>query len=371
MAKTVANVLSGVATLSVRDEHGLAEWVKGQQEAGSYSAKLTKDGSGNAGSTHVQFNPTTVAVTFQDLADDINLVSNGFSYYHRESVTDVLNWEQFELRFEQVGGDGWFEVTALRAQGLAGVVGWAQYILIGATVCGYGGQTPDGSSVFVWGPLSTLTGATTTGGGAGDSVEDDFEAAETGSGAGVYAYVLTRVRAELWEVQARSSWIDTVEIDGQAYAIEPGSATPGLVLSSPNVEIGYTEDGVTMEYTADEADIEVEEETFPIDRVITKETAAFTCNMAEASLFNMDKAMAGSVLSGNVITLGGGTNKLLNLTLEGLTPAGFKRTVYVPKAHATGAVGMPYKKGEKTVVPVTFQALKGDEYAVLVVDCAA
>ncbi|KKK73747.1 hypothetical protein LCGC14_2890690, partial [marine sediment metagenome] len=29
------------------------------------------------------------------------------------------------------------------------------------------------------------------------------------------------------------------------------------------------------------------------------------------------------------------------------------------------------KKGEKTLVPVAFQALKGDEYAVLVVDCAA
>lgn len=369
MAKTIANVLTGVATLSVRDEHNLAEFVTAQQQTGSYSAHLVKDGLGNDGSTHVQFNPTTVALTFQDLADDIGAVGNGFSYWHRESVVTAFNWEQFELRFEQVAGDGWFEITGLRAQGVAGVVDWNQYIIIGATVCGFGGNTPDGSSVFAWGPLTDFT--TAVGAGAG-GVETAFETAETGSGAGVYAYVCTRCRIELWEGgQARESWIDTVEIDGTAYAIEPGNATPGLVVSSPNIEVGYTEDGVTAEYTADEADVEVEEETFPIGRVITKETQSITCNMAESSLFNMDKAMAGSVLSGNVITLGGGVNKLHNITLEGLSPAGFKRTIYIPRANATGAVGMPYKKGEKTVVPVTFQALKGDEYAVLIVDCAA
>jgi len=364
MAKTIANVLTGVAVLSVRDEHALAKWVIAQQEAGSYSAKLTKDGSGNAGSTHAQFEPTTVAVTLQDLQDDITGVQNGFSYYHRESVVTVLNWTQFELRFEDPASDGWLEITCVPHQGIAGVVDWAQYIVVAATPAGYGGQTPDGSSVFDWSLANDLTNI------AADILAL-FNAAEAGSGAATAAYILTRVRLELWEVDARSVWVDTVAIDGQAYAIEPGSVTPGLVLSSPNIEVGYTEDGVTMEYTADEADIEVEEETFPIDRVITKETVAITCNMAESSLFNMDKAIAGSALSGNVITLGGGVNKLLNLTLEGLTPAGFKRSIYLPKATATGAVGMPYKKGEKTVVPVTFQALKGDEYAVLVVDCAA
>ncbi len=367
MAKTISNVLVGVGVLSVRDENALAEWVTAQQQVGSYSAKLTKNGSGNPGSTHMQFNPTIAQMLFSDFEDDITGVQDGTSYYHRESVVTALNWEQFELRFEQVGGDGWFELTAVR-QGVAGVVDWNQTFLRAATDCGFGGQTPDGSSVFEWAALTTLGVAVVAGAG---SVENAFEAAEAGSGAGVYGYVCTRIRIELWEVDARSVWIDTVAIDGQAYPIEPGNATPGLVLSSPNVEIGYTEDGVTVTYTADEADIEVEEETFPINRVITKEAAEIACNMAESSLFNMDKAIAGSVLSGNVITLGGGVNKLLNLTLEVVTPTGFKRTYYIPRAHATGAVGIPYKKGEKTLVPVTFQALKGDEYAVLMVDCAA
>ncbi len=125
------------------------------------------------------------------------------------------------------------------------------------------------------------------------------------------------------------------------------------------LEVGYTEDGVNLEYTADGADVEVEEETFPIDRVITKETLAVACNMAESSLANMNQAIAGAVLAGNVLTIGGGSNKQMSIRIVGKNPAGFNRTVEIPLATAVGAVGMSYKKGTKTVVPVTFQALKG------------
>ena len=52
-------------------------------------------------------------------------------------------------------------------------------------------------------------------------------------------------------------------------------------------EVGYTEDGVIIEYSVDTADVDTEEETFPINRVITKETIAVTCNCAESSLLNI------------------------------------------------------------------------------------
>ena len=125
------------------------------------------------------------------------------------------------------------------------------------------------------------------------------------------------------------------------------------------VEVGYTEDGVTFEYSADTADIEVEEETFPIQRVLTKETLAVTCNMAEGSLINIDKAIVGSVLAGSVITIGGGVVKEMSIRIVGTNPAGFNRTIVIALATAVGTVGHMYKKGEKSVVPVTFQALKG------------
>ena len=134
------------------------------------------------------------------------------------------------------------------------------------------------------------------------------------------------------------------------------------------VEVGYTEDGVTLEYTADTEDIEVDEETVPLERVITKETLAVTCNMSESSLYNMDKAIAGSVLAGSTITINAGINKEMSIKIVGTNPAGFDRTIEIPLATALGAVGMSYKKNEKTIVPVTFQALKGASDVCTIVD---
>jgi len=147
--------------------------------------------------------------------------------------------------------------------------------------------------------------------------------------------------------------------------------TPGTASASVTTEFGYTEDGVVLEYSADIADIDVEEETFSIDRVITKESVAITCNMAESSLYNINKAMAGSVLSGNILTLGDGVNKTMNLKIEGTDPDGFLLAIQIPKATARGAVGMSYRKGTKTIVPVTFAALKSDSPAMTLVYNAA
>jgi len=135
------------------------------------------------------------------------------------------------------------------------------------------------------------------------------------------------------------------------------------------VHAGFTEDGVNLEYSVDESDIEVEELTFPIKRVITKETGKFTCNMAESSLYNIDKAIAGSVLAGSVISIGGGANKEMAVKVIGTNPAGYDRTIEMALATANGSVGMSYKKGEKTVVPITFEALdNGSDEPVVITD---
>jgi len=64
--------------------------------------------------------------------------------------------------------------------------------------------------------------------------------------------------------------------------------------------------------------------------------------------------------------------KTMNLKIVGVTPAGFIREILVPLATAMGTVGIPYRKGEKSVVPVTFQALKPpNEPACTIVDNAA
>jgi len=82
--------------------------------------------------------------------------------------------------------------------------------------------------------------------------------------------------------------------------------------------------------------------------------------------------MAGSLLSGSILKLGAGANKKLSIQIRGLNPAGFIRAIQIPSCVATGAVGMSYTKDGKTIVPVTFRALKTTGHpAVTMVDNAA
>ena len=46
-----------------------------------------------------------------------------------------------------------------------------------------------------------------------------------------------------------------------------------------------------MEYAAEQADVMVHEETFPVGSALTSESLTITCNMAEASLVNLNNAI--------------------------------------------------------------------------------
>jgi len=343
MAKTISNVLVGVANLYIKNPNdAIAEWASDQYHAGDYSVKLYKDGTGDAGSTHLEIIPpagTTMTLWTAGIATN--------SFWHRRSAVNA-NWVQMEFRFEDPNSEAWAEITAVPQQTELGNEVWAQEALVAADLTyGYGGHTELGTAFFEWG-LAT----------AGNAIEAAISALDAGACA-PEDWILTRVRLELWEAAPeRTVYVDTVEIMGVTYTIEPGGTAPGISLSSPYTEVGYTEDGVTVEYTADESEIEVEEETFPIDSVITKETCQVTCNMAENSLANLNSAMAGAVLSGNIITLGDGAQKYLNVKIEGTTPDGFLAAIQIPKAVATGSVGRSFRKGTKTVVPITLRALK-------------
>ena len=345
MAKTIANVLVGVATLSVREPNdAIAEWSEPGYDASPQSAKLLKTGSGDAGSTHVQFTPPagiTMAVWQAAVTD--------YAFRHNnQDVGAIANWAQMEFKFEDPNSGGWAEVTAVALQSIVGTGLWVLTTLANNTPSGYGGVGETGGSFFDWAlaDLSTVEAQIDLEGNVDDCSD----------------WLLTRIRIELWEPEpARYCYIGEVTIAGVVYTVTPGGTAPGIVLGSPFTEVGYTEDGVTMEYAAEETDIMVHEETFPVDSAITKESITITCNMAEASLANMNNAMAGAVLSGSKITLGDGVNKTMNLKIEGTNPAGYLRSILIPKAVTSGTVGMSYKKGEKTIIPVSFKALKAQD----------
>lgn len=350
MGNESENVLVGLAALAIRQPNdALAQWMIDQYYAGSHSVKLSKGGSGNAGSTHLQLTPRGVceALTLQQMEDAVVAAAPEYSFYHKSQNGVTGNYAQMEFRFEDPNSEGWIEVTFVNLQNHPGTGVWAKETLATGDMVGYGGVSDVGHSFFEWGlcDISGLVAAAEAEGVANCTLGD---------------WVLSRIRIELWEPEpARYTYIDSVVVHGVTYEIEPGAATAtGLSLSGPYVDVGYTEDGVTLNYTVATEDTNVEEETFPIGRHISAETLEIVCNMAESSLANINKAMGGSVLSGNKLTIGDGVLKEMSIKLTGITPAGTERSYEFPRVTATGAVGMSFRRNLKTIVPLTFQALK-------------
>lgn len=373
MAKTIANVLVGVAKLLVRQPNdAIAEWSTADYHEGTHSVKLTKRAGGINGGTGIKFCPPGINLgTWNTLVNRAPLYE---VWYRNQKTTgvDIRNWIQWGFRFDDPGGNAHAEITVYPYHSMLGDDTW--------TACNLGnmaeevdgaepapancyGANEDGEVINTWAEADALTTKTIRAAIGNDCVVEDDTSADH--------WVLSWVKINLWEGgDARYSYIDEIKMHNVSYSLEPDGDLPALELESPCTEVGYTEDGVTMEYAAEQSDIVVHEETFPIGSALTAESLSVTCNMAEASLANLNNAMAGAVLLGSKITLGAGVNKTMNLQIVGTNPAGFLRAIHIPLAVAGGTVGMSYKKGEKTIVPVTFKALKGDEPACTIVDNA-
>jgi len=349
MGNESQNVLVGVANLAIREPNdAIAEWATPGYNDSAHAVKLSKAGSGDAGSTHLQFDPRGVcaALTLQGVEDAIHGATHAYSFRHKSEADVVGNYAQWEFRFEDPDSTGWIEVTFVTLQNHTPNGNWTLEALATGDKVGYGGVDKDGGSFFKWDTLQAINGLVA----AVNALLTDT----------LGDWVLSRMRIELWEAEpARYALIDEVIVHGVTYEIEPGAVTaPGLILSGPYTDVGYTEDGVTFNYSSDITEVRVEEETFPIGAKLASEAMEIVCNMAESSLYNIDKAIGGSVLNGSILRIGSGVLKEMSIKLTGITPAGFARTYYFPRVVATGSVGMSFRRAEKTIVPVTFRALK-------------
>jgi len=184
---------------------GTSEWSTTDPHAGSYSALLTKDGTGTAGSTYVEFVPQP-GITLQSFDTD----PTDYSFYHKCSAV-TGNFVQFELRFQDPNSVGWVEVTVVPYQGYTGTAAWVNKVLAGTDLVGYGGIGDlAGASFFDWDLGDDITGIVA-------AINGNAEVGACGD------WTLDRVRLELWETSpARTAYIDQVVIDGETCdPIEP------------------------------------------------------------------------------------------------------------------------------------------------------
>jgi len=212
-----------------------AVWSTAQAHGGTYSALLTKEGSGSTGSTYVEFVPNT-GVTLADLG--AATATPEWSWWHLTSEVQT-NHSQMELRFTQPGGDTdiVLDVTPMPLQNYLGTAEWVEQSLVQDTpgLLYYG--TDAAGNGYSW----------TDSGGGGDALvtvsgiiaEIEGNTICTDEATVLEALVLTRVRIELWEAEtARTSYIDDVTIDGTNYDLEgptielaPSSGSPGTTVT--------------------------------------------------------------------------------------------------------------------------------------------
>ena len=149
----------------------------------------------------------------------------------------------------------------------------------------------------------------------------------------------------------------TVTIDG-ALLTSGGLEEAGLL----PITGFYTMDGVTMTISSSFADIKVEENVGTIIRRLTDQEVKVTINIAEGALANLVASIAGSKINvaGTIVTIGSGGLQEFSLVLVGLDPDATPRTITLTKVNPVGEVGIPYKKGEVSIVPVTFACIVAD-----------
>jgi hypothetical protein len=127
--------------------------------------------------------------------------------------------------------------------------------------------------------------------------------------------------------------------------------------------VGYTVDGVELKLSSDFASIKINELPGTVLRKLVDQSAEVTMKFAEGTLANFEAAIPGVSLTDNVLTIGGGSLQEMVLRIIGQAPDNTptdERLITLNAVNPVGEVGIPYKKGEVSIIPVTFAALVDD-----------
>lgn len=137
-----------------------------------------------------------------------------------------------------------------------------------------------------------------------------------------------------------------------------------IALAIDGTDIGFTKDGVSVEHSVEHYNIEVDQSINIIGKAKIKETMRIIVNADEATLALIKIAMGEE----NTLVTNGGTSRLSFgggvtvtehvLRFTGKAPGTSKtRILNIYKAVSVDVGANAYKKGEETLLPLTFEAI--------------
>lgn len=134
-------------------------------------------------------------------------------------------------------------------------------------------------------------------------------------------------------------------------------------------QVGYTDDGVEIGYAPSWKDITVDEEMAPVKKKLVGEKMTISAKLAEATLDNLNRAIAAAKIATAVNTpptrdtvtlkVGSATDdEELMIAFEGpSTVANSTRILLAYRAKATAAISLKYNRQDKVMIPVEFEVL--------------
>lgn len=150
-----------------------------------------------------------------------------------------------------------------------------------------------------------------------------------------------------------------------------GTAPPSLAtlpteaawLAAGWKEPGYTDSGVEFDYTPGYKEIKVDEEASPVKRLLDTENLSITAGLAEATIENLNRAIAASTLTNPgtgiktlvVGSLPDASIPDLAIAFQGPSPGGgTDRVIIAWKARVTSSIKLKYQRADKVVYAVTW-----------------
>lgn len=145
----------------------------------------------------------------------------------------------------------------------------------------------------------------------------------------------------------------------------PADADSAITMPAGWTNLGYTQDGVKVEYSPKVTQIFVDQTPSAVHSILTGEDLKVTTNLAELTIENLAKVISASTYTSTSATkksigIGGGALLDYALCFIGPGPDGGKSVLLVHKCRSIGAAGPKFSKEAAAQLPVEITALVDD-----------
>jgi len=123
------------------------------------------------------------------------------------------------------------------------------------------------------------------------------------------------------------------------------------------VDVGATEEGFNISLVTETEDVNVDELTQTIDKIITKQAVTAEFTIAEATIANMLKVMPAVTGSTSITLMGQTSLSKVSLKFTATKAGGGTRTITLSYGVFTSDAAQSYRKGQKWMVPCRFETL--------------